>query len=86
MDDIEVEFEDIGQEEKEILLNILGYYVDDNGTIFNKETNEEHICPMTKETVSIKNASILPGSTVIINTTELTLSEYFMDYFEKLLN
>ncbi len=79
----EIEFEDIGFEEKELLLDILGYDIGEGGIIFNKETKEQHICPITKEVVTIESASILPGSTIIMNTTELSLSEYFMDYFEK---
>ncbi len=86
MNDIDVIFTDINIEEKTALMDILGYYVDENGIIFDKETKIEHICPITKEKVSIDNASILPGSTIIINTTELSLSEYFTDFFENLLN
>lgn len=80
----EIEFEDIGLEEKALLLDILGYDIDDDGVIFNKETREQHVCPVTNELVTINSASILPGSTIIMNTTELALSEYFMDYVEKI--
>jgi hypothetical protein len=79
----EIEFEDIGFDEKKILLDILGYGIGEKGIIFNKETNEEHICPVTKEVVTIEEASILPGSTIVMNTTELSLSEYFLDYVER---
>ena len=86
MNDIDVTFIDINIEEKTALMDILGYFVDENGIIFDKETKKEYICPITKEIVSIDNASIMPGSTIIINTTELSLSEYFTDFFENLLN
>ncbi|HJH29906.1 MAG TPA: hypothetical protein C5S51_09490 [Methanosarcinaceae archaeon] len=86
MNDIDVTFTNINIEQKTALMDILGYYVDENGIIFDKETNIQHICPITEETVSIDNASILPGSTIIINTTELSLSEYFKEFFEKILN
>ena len=86
MNDIDVIFTDINIEQKTALMDILGYSVDENGIIFDKETNKQHICPITDEPVSIDNASILPGSTIIINTTELSLSEYFTDYFEKTFN
>lgn len=84
MDNIDVEFEDIGLEEKAILLDILGYYVDENGLIYDKATHKEHICPITNKVVFIEDASILPGSTVVMNTTQLSLSEYFSRYFEKM--
>ncbi len=86
MNDIDVKFENINIEQKTALMDILGYYVDEKGIIFDKKTNMQHICPITDESVSIDNASILPGSTIIINTTELSLSEYFTDFFEKILN
>ncbi|MCJ7648054.1 MAG: hypothetical protein MUP85_05535 [Candidatus Lokiarchaeota archaeon] len=85
MNDIDVKFEDINIEERKALMDILGYYTDENGLIFSKETKKEHICPVTKDVVFIENASILPGSTVIINTTDLSLSEYFTEFFEKIL-
>lgn len=86
MNDIDVKFENINIEQKTALMDILGYYVDEKGIIFDKKTKMQHICPITEESVSIDNASILPGSTIIINTTELSLSEYFTDFFEKILN
>ncbi|MDO9517460.1 MAG: hypothetical protein Q7J10_05345 [Methanosarcinaceae archaeon] len=86
MNDIDVTFTDINIEQKTALVDILGYYIDEDGIIFDKETKMQHICPITKEAVSIDNASILPGSTIIINTTELSLSEYFTYYFENILN
>lgn len=86
MNDIDVKFENINIEQKTALMDILGYYVDEKGIIFDKKTKMQHICPITAESVSIDNASILPGSTIIINTTELSLSEYFTDFFEKILN
>lgn len=84
MADIELDFIDITLNEKITLLDILGYYVDENGVIYNKDTKEQHICPYTNEIVLIENASILPGSTVIINTTELSISEYFTEHIDKL--
>ena len=86
MNDVDVTFTDINIEQKTALMDILGYYVDEKGIIFDKKTKMQHICPITDESVSIDNASILPGSTIIINTTELSLSEYFTDFFEKKLN
>ena len=86
MNDVDVTFTDINIEQKTALMDILGYYVDEKGIIFDKKTKMQHICPITDESVSIDNASILPGSTIIINTTELSLSEYFTDFFEKISN
>ncbi len=82
MSEIDMQFENLGLEEKEILLGILGYYVDENGMIFNRETGKEHLCPVTNDVIFIENASVLPGSTVVMNTTDLSLSEYFLEHLE----
>ncbi len=79
----DIKFEKIGIEEKKVLLDILGYEVDEDGLILDKKTKKEHKCPITGEVVFIENASVLPGSTVVINTSELSLSEYFTKFVEK---
>ncbi len=82
MGDTEIKFEKIGIEERKVLLDILGYEVNEDGIIIDKNTGEEYRDPITGDVVFIENASILPGSTVIINTSELTLSEYITKYLE----
>ncbi|MCJ7648262.1 MAG: hypothetical protein MUP85_06590 [Candidatus Lokiarchaeota archaeon] len=84
MNDSEIKFEDIGIDEKIILMDILGYEVDDNGLVLEKETENEYKCPISGEPVFIENASILPGSTVIINTSDFSLSEYFTRFVDKI--
>ncbi len=82
MNDMEIKFEEIGIEEKKILLDVLGYEIGEAGIILDKETKKEHICPITESVVFIENASILPGSSVVINTSELSLAEYFTKFVE----
>ncbi|VVB87337.1 Uncharacterised protein [uncultured archaeon] len=82
MDEAEIKFEEIGIEEKKILLDILGYEIGEGGIILDKHTKKEHICPITESVVFIENASVLPGSTVVINTSELSLAEYFTKFVE----
>ncbi len=79
----EIKFEKIGIEERKALLDILGYEVNEDGIIIVKETGREYKDPITEEVVFIENASVLPGSTVIINTSELSLAEYVTRYLEK---
>jgi len=79
----EITFLDITDEEKKILLDCLGYSVKDDGYIANAKTGDYHTCPITRERVLFKEASILPGSTLVINTTPLTISEYLSDYIEE---
>ena len=77
----EVHFEKLTEDKKLILLKALGYDVNENGFILN-DKKKYHICPYTNMRVLFKNASILPGSVVIINTSSLTLSEYITDYVD----
>ncbi|ODS41553.1 MAG: hypothetical protein A7315_00030 [Candidatus Altiarchaeales archaeon WOR_SM1_79] len=72
----------IKDDEKKILLDCLGYSVNKEGYIINAKTGDYHTCPITRERVPFKEASILPGSTLVINTTPLTISEYLLDYIE----
>lgn len=83
MDKKEINFQEINIGEKMILLDALGYEIGEAGIIINKDTRKEHICPITGRVVFIENASVLPGSTVVINTTELSLAEYFTEFIEK---
>ncbi len=82
MNETEIKFEEIAIEEKTVLLEILGYRIGEGGIILDNETRKEHICPITGSVVFIENASILPGSTVVINTSELSLAEYFTKFVE----
>ncbi|MCZ7357483.1 MAG: hypothetical protein O8C66_07885 [Candidatus Methanoperedens sp.] len=82
MNDEEIKFEEINLEEKRILLDILGYEVGEAGILLDKNTKKEHICPITDSVVFIENASVLPGSSVVINTSELSLAEYFTKFVE----
>lgn len=78
-----IKFIDLDVEGKEILLHALGYTVDEDGYIVDEEKNELYKDPIDGEEVHIEDASILPGSTIIINTTPLSLSEYITRYIEE---
>ena len=79
MNNSEMQFKDIGVDEKIILLDILGYEVNNKGLIL--KNGIEHKCPITGEPVFIENASILPGS-IVINTSDFTLSEYLTRFVD----
>ncbi|MFA4957301.1 MAG: hypothetical protein WC556_10075 [Candidatus Methanoperedens sp.] len=81
--DTQISFIEVNNEEKKLLLDILDYGVDAEGFIIDKKTKKHHICPFSNTPVSIDDSSLLPGSTIIINTTALTLSEYFSRYLEE---
>ncbi|MBI3027521.1 hypothetical protein HYY70_05410 [Candidatus Woesearchaeota archaeon] len=79
----EIEFLDLSPEEKILLLDVLDFSIDKEGYIYDELLKERHICPYTKKEVLFQNASILPGSTLVINTSALTISEYITDKLEK---
>lgn len=66
--------------EKLILLNALGYDIDQEKYIIDKITKERVIDKYSKKFVKIDNASILPGSTIIIDTNAFSIAEYFEEY------
>lgn len=79
----EISFIEMNDEERTLLLDILDYEVDEDGFVVDKKTKKHYICPVSKTKVPISSSSILPGSTIILNTSALTLSEYFTRYLEK---
>lgn len=79
----EIRFLDVNDDEKKLLLDILGFEVSEDMVIIEKKTKTPYICPITKKKVRLEDASILPGSTIIINTSAITLSEYFSRFLEK---
>jgi len=72
----------LNDDQKLVLLKSLGYDVNSNGFIIDSKTGNKILCKYTEKPVLFKDASILPGSTVIVNTSLITLSEYIFDYLE----
>ena len=79
----EISFIETNEEERRLLLDILDFEVDEGGFVVDKKTKRHYICPVSKTKVPISSSSILPGSTIILNTSALTLSEYFSRYLEE---
>ena len=77
-----MEFLKLSDQEKRVLLDFLGYAVSKEGIVLSKGNNKPHICPYTGEPVRFKDASVMPGSTVIFNTSVLALAEYFSEHVE----
>ena len=74
---MDIEFFDMKEEHKKLLLDLLGYCVDDKGVIIVKKTKKPHICPLTGTKIKLSEASILPwNSYIVVKTSAVTLSEY----------
>ena len=74
-------FISLNDEQKLVLLKSLDYDVDNKGYIVDKN-NKKIVCVYSNQHVLFKNASILPGSTIIVNTSLITISEYISEYLE----
>lgn len=76
---MEKEIISLNEEEMKLLLEALDYKISEDGVVLDK--NEKEVkCPFSGEAVDIKKISIMPGSLVLMNTSPLTLSEYFYQY------
>lgn len=74
---MDVEFVEVSEEDKKVILDVLGYEVNGEGLVLKKGTKEPVICPYSKEEINFKDASILPwNSHILINYSVLSLSEY----------
>jgi hypothetical protein len=69
-------------EQKRTILDFLDYSVDEKGVIISKKDNKPYMCPYTGDPVLFNKVSIMPGSTVIFNTSPLTLAQYFSEHVE----
>ncbi len=69
----------LSREDKKILLGILDYDVDEQGFVLSTDKTPT-ICPFTNKPVKLDDASLMPGSLIVMNTTPVTLSEYFYQY------
>jgi len=68
--------------EKLILLKALGYTIDSEDYIINETDRKRVEDKYSNCFVKLDNASVLPGSTIIIDTNSFSLSEYFEEYRE----
>lgn len=75
-------FQSLSPLKKRILLKALGYVSDDKGFLVDVYTEKRLRCKYTKRYVSIQEAAILPGSTVIINATPVSMASYIEEYLE----
>lgn len=74
----DIKFKDLPKKRKKLYLNLLGYFIDKEGFIVDK--NKVRVkCRYTGEYVPFEIASILPGTTVIIKTSAYTLSSYISE-------
>lgn len=72
----------LSEKEMRVLFDALGYDVRKDGFVYEKDTDKKVLCHYTQEPLDFQKASILPGSTILINTSLITLSEYVTEFAE----
>jgi len=77
-----MEFEELGNEEKKLLLNAYNYEVNEGGVIVDTLLKEPLISQDSQKPIKLENASLLPGSMKIIDTTPLTISKFLREKIE----
>ncbi len=82
MDNQEFKFVKIGDDEKKRILEDAGYFVNEDNLILDGKTHKPHICPFSGEQVFLHEASLLPGSLLVVKTTPLTIAEYISKYIQ----
>ncbi len=70
-----MEYEEIGVEEKKLLLRAYNFEVNEEGVIIDYLLNEPLISNETRRPIKLENASLIPGSLKIVDTTPLTISK-----------
>jgi len=73
-------FISLTDDEKKILLYSLGFSIGREGFIYNN--NQRVHCYYTKEPVRFHEASVLPGSTIIVKTSPINISKYIDEFLE----
>jgi hypothetical protein len=72
----EIEFEELGVNEKELLLGAFGYKVNEDGTIFDEELGVPVFSKRHKGLINIKEVALMPGSLDLLDSDPVTLSEF----------
>ena len=73
-------FLNLDNNQKHVLLKALGFNVDRDGFI---RKNQEIVkCKYTDEAVKFEEVAILPGSTIIIKSSPIAISQYIDEYLE----
>ena len=67
---------------KKILLDALGYSIDNRGFVVDEKSKKRVWCKYSKRAVHFNEAAVLPGSTIVIKSTPISLSSYIEEYLE----
>jgi len=70
----------VSKEEKKVFLEMLGFSISDKGNLM--KDNKLHVCPITKQPLSLDRAAIVPGSTLVIDDSVVSFADYFAQHYK----
>ena len=74
-----IDFEELGKEERKILLRAFDYDVDDKGYILDRAGSRMKSKERPDEFLSVMNVALVPGSLDVIDGTPDSLSKYIRE-------
>ncbi len=78
----EIEFEELGIEEKKLLLGAFGFKVNEDGTVYDEELGTPIFSKRHKGLININEVALMPGSLNLIDSDPVSLSEFLREKIE----
>ena len=78
----EITFEEIGNEEKKLLLKAFDYDVDDKGHIFTPSGSQVFSKESPDKALTLDNIALTPGSLKVIDGTPTSISKFIRESIE----
>lgn len=77
-----LEFEELSDGAKKVLLSAFDYEVDGQGQIIDRLLNQMVMSAITKKPLTIKDAALLPGSLRVVDADPLIIAKYLREEIE----
>ena len=75
-----MEYIQVNDSNKEVILELFGKSLDDDGFIIEKKTSIKLKCPYSKEYIHGNNFSILPGTATFVNNKAYCFAEHIVSH------
>lgn len=69
----------INETNREVILELFNKSMDSEGFIIEKRTGKRLVCPYTKDSINVKEFSILPGSATFVNNRSYCFAEHIQE-------
>ena len=78
----EIEFQELTNDEKKVLLSAFNFVVDERGFIYDALLNEKVVSKANGKPFTINNVAMITGSLHLINSDPVSLSRYIREELE----